>query len=401
MRNDLINPKPKEVDIMKKILQYHTGYYKSSGGVETYITGLVKNLDYNFEILADALPGYPLIDYPRKNVKIIRFKPDNYNIASFNYRFINRVLFPYRLYADIIRIKNKRKYLKRAKYDLVHFHDSGVGGALTKLSYMLKSAKLFENLADFSYVEPKILTIHGLSCLMTDNPMVKEQEMNFIKQFENIICVDERLYTFLKGNLEDDVRLWHVPNSVDTRRFEFIPLPLDNKIKIGFIGRLEKSRGISLLYELINNLPPYVEVYVLGAGNSMDIEKFKSHMDMTKIHFEANLNYKEAHKFYRKFDILLNPVIAEGISRVTLEAMSSGRPVIMLDKGNRYPVIDKKTGYLIKNDIGGLLKLLRYLDENRNELKEVIENARKVVEKEYDNNVLIPRIGEIYEEITG
>ena len=119
--------------LVKKIFQYYTGYYKGSGGVETYITELVKNLDYDFEILSDALPGYQLIENPWKNVKIIRFGPNNYNIASFNSRFINRLLFLHSAYADIKRINNKHKYLRRANNDLVHFHSSGVGGAIAKL----------------------------------------------------------------------------------------------------------------------------------------------------------------------------------------------------------------------------------------------------------------------------
>ena len=384
---------------MKKLFQYYSGYYKGSGGAETHITELVKNLDYNFEILTDALPGYPLIENPWKNVKIIRFEPNNYTIASFNYRFISRLLFPYRLYADIKRVSNKHKFLKKANYDLVHFHGSGVGGALAKLCYMLKSPKLIEKLTDFSYIEPKIVTVHGLSSLMTDDPIVKELEMKFITQFENVICVDERLYDFLRENLEDNVKIWLVPNSVDTTRFEFTSLSMDRKLKVGFVGRLERSRGISLLYDLINNLPSYIEVHVLGAGNSIDIERFKSRIDITKIHFETNISYEKIHEVYRKFDVLLNPVIAEGISRVTLEAMSSGRPVIMLDTGNRYPVINKKTGYLIKYNVEELLKVLQYLYENKKELKEVAENARGIVEKEYDNRVIIPKIGEIYEEI--
>ena len=334
---------------MKLIGQYYDGYYKASGGIETYITHITQNLDYEFEIITDAIPGYSLIEKTSKRVAIKRFKPYNHALIPFRSIQNKKILFPYRVLTDTMRMKNKHKYLKKANYDLIHFHGSGVGGAIAKLSYMLKSVKLIEKLTDFSYVEPKILTVHGLSCLMTDEPLVKEQEMNFINQFENIICVDERLYNFLKENLENNARIWHVPNSVDTKRFKFTPLPQENKkLRVGFIGRLEKSRGISLLYDLINNLPSYVEVYVLGAGNSTDIERFKSRVDITKIHFETNISYEEVHKFYRKFDVLLNPVIAEGISRVTLEAMSSGRPVIMLNRGNRYPVINEKTGYLIK-----------------------------------------------------
>ncbi|KAF5436401.1 Glycosyltransferase involved in cell wall bisynthesis [Candidatus Methanophagaceae archaeon] len=380
---------------MTLIGQYYDGYYKASGGVETYITDITKNLEYEFEILTDAIPGYPLLEKTSRRVTIRRFKPYNYALTPYKTLQTKKILFPYRVLTDTIRMKNKHKHLKEVTYDLVHFHGSGVGGALTRLSYKLKSLKLVETLTDFSYVEPKLLTVHGLSCLMTDNLLVKEEEMNFINQFENIICVDERLYIFLRENFTDK-RIWHVPNSVDIKRFEFIPLSKDKNLRVGFIGRLEKSRGISLLNDLIINLPPYVELYVLGAGNSTDIEKFKSQVDITKIHFETNVRYEEIHEVYRNFDVLLNPVIAEGISRVTLEAMSSGRPVIMLNKGNRYPVINEKTGYLINYNINELLRLLQYLHESDNELKGVAKNARETVKKEYSKEVVIPNLKRIY-----
>jgi glycosyltransferase involved in cell wall biosynthesis len=383
---------------MKKIVQFFARYRNGFGGMETHITELVKNLSYEFEIISDAIPGYPLIEQYSKNVTIRRFKPYNYGLTPSKSIKTKKILFPYRVLTDIVRIKNKHKYLKKVNYALVHFHDPGVGGALIKSSYMLKSAKIIEILTDYSYVAPKILTVHGLSCLMTDDPLIKEQELTFINQFENIICVDQRLYEFLKDNLEDK-RVWHVPNSIDTKRFKFTPLSIDKNLRVGFIGRLEKSRGLSLLYDFIDNLPSYIDFYVLGAGNSIAIKKFQSRVDVTKIHFETNINYEDVHTFYRKFDVLFNPVIAEGISRVTLEAMSSGRPVIMLDKGNRYPVINKKTGYLIKDDIEELLNLLRYIHENEDELKAVAKNARVIVEKEYDNSVIIPKIGDIYGDI--
>lgn len=385
---------------MTLIGQYYDGYYNASGGVETHITDITQNLDYEFEIITDAIPGYPSIEKISKKVTIKRCKPYNYGLIPFRSLQTKKILFPFRVLTDVIRMKNKHEYLKKTNYDLTHFHGSGVGGALTKLSYMLKSSKLTEKFSDFSYVEPKILTVHGLSCLMTDDPLVKEQETNFIKQFGNIICVDERLCNFLEENLGDDVRIWHVPNSVDTKRFKFTPLSMGEKLKVGFIGRLEKSRGISLLYDLVNNSPSYVEVHVLGAGSSTDIERFKSQVDITKIHFETNINYEEVHTFYHNIDVLLNPVIAEGISRATLEAMSSGRPVIMSNRGNRYPVLNGETGYLISYDIKELLKLLQYLHEKRVELKENGKNAREIVGKEYDNTVLIPKISEIYEEVS-
>lgn len=71
----------------------------------------------------------------------------------------------------------------------------------------------------------------------------------------------------------------------------------------------------------------------------------------------------------------------------------------MLDKGNRYPTIHGKTGYLIKEDINELLSLLEYINDNRSELEKLGRNARKIVEEQFSTDVIIPKIKKIYENL--
>ncbi|MCK5346974.1 MAG: glycosyltransferase family 4 protein, partial [Candidatus Heimdallarchaeota archaeon] len=199
--------------------------------------------------------------------------------------------------------------------------------------------------------------------------------------------------------------IWYVPNCVDVDRFNHTSISTDHKLKIGFVGRLEKSRGTSYLFDVIKNLPPNVEMYVLGAGNKMAIERFEGKIDTSKIHFEKNIPYEEMHKFYRKIDILFNPAGGSdpsgsyGISRASLESMSSGRPVIMLGEKERYPIIHGKTGYLVKPELKEILALLGHINDSRDELEEIAINGRIIIEKEFSNKVIIPKIEKIYEDI--
>ena len=384
---------------MGKIAQFYGGYYQASGGIETHITEIIQNLDYEFEVLTDALSSYKMIEKPCSNVTIQRFKPYNYSYNPSKSMMTSKITFPYRVLTDIQRIKNKHKFLRKNSFDLVHFHGSGAGDAVTKLSYLLNSTNIVSKLSDFSDLEPKILTVHGLSSLLTNNPMVKKQEMDFIRQFKSIICVDQKLYDYLNNELKNNAKLWCVPNSVNTNKFKYVPIYSHDKLKVGFIGRLEASRGIALLYDLINNLPSYIDLYVLGAGNAKDIERFKSKVDVSRIHFQENIAYEQIPYFLQQLDILFNPVIAEGISRVTLESMSTGRPVIMLNYGNRYPVIHNKTGYLINYDIRELLNLLEYIYNAPEEMEKIGINAKKEIESKYDSKIVIPKIKDIYEEL--
>ena len=64
---------------MKKIIQYYSLYYKASGGIETHISELARNMNCNIEILTDAFPGMPPISNISNNIKIVRIRPMNYN----------------------------------------------------------------------------------------------------------------------------------------------------------------------------------------------------------------------------------------------------------------------------------------------------------------------------------
>jgi glycosyltransferase involved in cell wall biosynthesis len=104
-------------------------------------------------------------------------------------------------------------------------------------------------------------------------------------------------------------------------------------------------------------------------------------------------------QIFNKFQVLLNPVLVEGISRVTLEAMSCGRVVIMLDYGNRYPVINAKTGFLIKNNLKDLIETLKYLYDNPKEIQKISLQSRQIVETEFSSKIIVPQIELLYSKV--
>jgi len=96
---------------------------------------------------------------------------------------------------------------------------------------------------------------------------------------------------------------------------------------------------------------------------------------------------------------LLNPVATEGISRVALEAMACGRPVIMTKLGNRHPVIDGETGFLCTPQPEVLLEVLTTLKNSRQQLAEFGVRARQIVMKEYNADQAMKKQAEIYESV--
>jgi glycosyltransferase involved in cell wall biosynthesis len=386
---------------MVLICQYYDGYYPASGGIETYISNIIQNLEYDFEIITDAFIGLPLLERAQSNVTIRRFRPYNLGNVSFRTLRNTKPFFPIRALTDYLRLYQKKKYMKKAFFDLFHIHGAGTGGSLLKLCLILRKKALIDHILDFSFLgQPSVLTLHGLSSLLSCDTLVARIEGKFIAQFNNIICVDKNIYTYLLNKDEyQDKKIWFIPNSIDVNTFKLSPFPNKDKLQVGFIGRLERSRGIYLLIELINKLPQNMELSIIGSGNHKEIERFESAIDTSKINFYINIAHKNIPQFLQQIDILFNPVLVEGISRVTLEAMACGRPVIMLDKGDRYPVIHNETGCIVKPKIDEIIEILKYLNQNRDELENMGKRARQIVEREFSNEKIMPLIDEVYKEL--
>src|SRR5437899_2844818 len=112
-----------------------------------------------------------------------------------------------------------------------------------------------------------------------------------------------------------------------------------------------------------------------------------------------NLDYFEMPSFYRSIDVLVNPFPGEGIGRTTLEAMSCGVPVIAVGKGQKYPVEDGKTGFLVPPKPEAIASAVRYLQENPDQTKAMGKAARARIVEEFSNPVLMPELYSVYADL--
>lgn len=380
---------------MKTIVQYNPRFYPCVGGGETYVSNLITNIkEYNFEIVTNSLPGLPTEEYFSEKILVKRFIPYDRSLYSFDNHLLRKFSFPWRFFTDILRLRMKNEYLKRSTCNLIHFHGIGFCNNLlkvdTKINYML-----FSKLINFNGINiPKIITIHNLFSSLNHCPVLETYEKFIIDQFDTIICVDKNIEMYVKDYLHSsnqNKNVYFIPNSVDVLKFSYSKPEPKEKLHIGFVGRFEYSRGIGLLQLLVKSLPDFCELHI----TSNQIEGINN----PNVHFHGVLSENEVPDFIKNVDLIFNPVLVEGISRITLESMSCGRPVIMLDKGDRYPVINEKTGYLIKEDLQELLFLLENIYNNKSYLTNLGYNSRKVIENEFSNDVLVPKIMGIYSDL--
>lgn len=386
-----------------KIVQYNHSMYPILDGSSNYIKDIVTSIrDYEFEVVTTGLYGYPSIEKISENAIVRRFLPKDFFKLSgkSKFRFFG---YPLGLIFEWIRLWNEYKYLRDSKYDILHVHS--IDASISWFLYNKFKIKFFiwvvYKIIRFDKIKTaRILTIHGLP--LDSNPLFDEHIKELIKHFDTIVCVDRNIVEYIEALEKNNhmKKILYVPNAIDTKKFKYLKKNQDsNELMIGFIGRLEYSRGIDILIDLIERLPQYMKLIVVGSGNELAINKFKNKVDISKIELYTNVSNDKIPDILYKFDILFNPVLAEGISRATLESMSCGCPVIMIDKGNRYPVIHMKTGFLVRPNIDKILEILEYIHSNISALDEVSIQARKIVELEFSTIPFANKYMKIYDDI--
>jgi len=383
-----------------KIVHYFDKFIPLLGGVQTHIDDIVTNMDdVEFKVLTNAIPETEISEQHSNNVIVHRVTPNDRTIMSYPNRNISKISFPIRLFFDIVRNRRKRSILQRETFDILHVHGPALSPNFIRVDTML-GKKMFSKIIDFSSLDKSILlTLHGIDSLFTDNKILEENEQSYILNFKNIICVDEYIFEYVKTFCKETKikrNIWYIPNAVNTDTFAQTSIPNGNKLKVGFVCRYDPLHGINLAAELSKNLPEFIEFHIAIAADSEKINKFKSMCNVNNIELYENVEPERMPDFFQDMDLILNLRTQDGIGRITLEAMSCGRPVVMLDIGNRFPVIHEKTGFLIKNNIDDLISILNRLHLNRNEIVNAGQRAREKILDKYSIESFISQHREIY-----
>ena len=143
-----------------------------------------------------------------------------------------------------------------------------------------------------------------------------------------IFCVSGRVSRDIVKIVNPD-KVGVIPNWVPEVPIAFTASNFANqKIKLLFVGRLERYKGAALILEAIRGIEDRVSLTIVGDGPcKSELEERAAGMDVHFTGFQADTS-----EFYRQSDIFINPSVGpEGLPLVSLDAMSFGMPCIFSD----------------------------------------------------------------------
>lgn len=251
-------------------------------------------------------------------------------------------------YMNNIYYKTSLKYIERhieiKKYNLIHAHWVYPTGYIA----MLLSKK---------YNIPYIITAHGsdIHTIPKENTKIAKCTLEILENANKVVFVSDRLKRDAldlgySGNNAEVIYNGVELNDFKELNKEEVKLDLGfDGIVIGYIGRLEPTKGADRLpriFNEINKLKEDIEFLIIGDGSLK--ENIIKELDELKIKYRycKSMEHKKLNKYMNSCDAIVVPSRNESFCCVALEAQACGTKVVASNVGGISEAIGK-FGFLV------------------------------------------------------
>jgi len=333
-----------------KIVQVCPRYYPDIGGVETHVKEISERLvkrEFEVEVVCTDPTG----KHPKKEiingVKVRRFR----SFAPYDaYFFAPQIYF----------------HLKKAKCDVIHAHNYHALPAFF--------AALAKNDRKFVFTSH----YHGRGHTVLRNILHKPYKFfgsGIFRKADRVICVSRYEKELITGNFDlSDEKLAYVPNGINLEEFG-IKGGVKNKKTILYVGRVERYKGVQHIIRAMPHLENY-KLVIVGKGPYKDeLRKLAFSIDVnSRIEWLKDLSREELLEQYKSAGVFVFLSSFEAFGITVAEALASGTPCIVAEKGALKEFIDEKICFGLRNP------------ENVNELAEkIIEVSKSKLEIDFSD----------------
>lgn len=307
--------------------------------------------------------------------------------------------------------ENKTKYQKL----LWHINDINNNGYTQKLTQILKDYNpnilLTNNIAGFSVkvweISKKlnIKTVHILRDYYLQCPkstkyknnhnckklcfdcnlfsLKKKQEtkkVDYLIGISNFIIKDHLNQGFFKG-----INTKTIYNGFNLKTTNKVKKKIGKEVVFGFIGQINKTKGIELLLKVFSSLKEGWKLHVAGKISDDYINELKKINNSNNIIF---LGYQPTNTFFEKIDILLVPSLwNEPFGRVVLEAIINKKPVIASNLGGLTELLSNNKAFIVEPTVNGFLEKIKTIISDHNYISEFVYDDHNLEAFSIDNTV--------------
>lgn len=184
--------------------------------------------------------------------------------------------------------------------------------------------------------------------------------------------------TFIKQGIDAN-KLVVIPYGCNVENFYPIERESDGKFRVIYVGSLCLRKGVRYLIEAFKEIDnPNIELLLIGKIEK-ELEEYMRNIPNNIKHIQY-IHNKELNNYYAQSDLFVLPSLSDSFSLATLEAMSSGLPVIVSENvGAKDFVKDGVNGYIVPIKNSKILKeKIIYLCENKDLAKRMGFKSREI-----------------------
>ena len=387
-----------DLSLHDAVIHVTPSYLPVLGGKETYIYEIVSGLkDRRFVVLSSKISGVRLRDEIGSRVGILRVGPRDFyrGPKSLPSPARLRLLVGYTL--SLVRLSRQRRVTELLGASMIHSHWSDIGfvEALRGIVPEGTRERIIEMaLTVASFQKPTIFTDHSMF-LQQVSPSEHRLLAHALQTYEVVVCVEQEGALRAKEMAREvggSARVEYIPNCVNTDAFSPVDPSGDDRPTICYMGRANK--GYDLIFEVIRRLREY-RFLLLVAGDQRSLAKWKTVVS-DRVHLIVNSPPWDLPDLLAKATVMLNPILIPGISRVTLESLAMGIPVIAATGTSRFPLVSGRTGILVEPTAAAFAKAARELMEDETRRRGYGNEGRRIVVENFSNRIVLPQIASVY-----
>ena len=378
-----------------KIIQISTFFHPVTGGVETHVLNLSRELEKNgheVEVLCS--------DSTKVGKRITKSDTNYFGVEIHRFRSWLSLSYYHKFFPGILN------YLRKEDYDLVHVH--GLRKSESYLAWFITKLRK----------KPLVLTTHNPFPTSTRTPgaerLIKIHDKIigrvFIKNFSKIISIvpSEKSKLINDFNIAED-KIIEIPNGVEDvffsngfalnfyREWNINPNKWQGIAVI--VGRVSYAKGIQNLKMAVKKLSNIL--FFVAGGDDGYLNTLKnSFSGMDNIIFsEKFITPEKQIDMYSAADVLLLPSLHEAFGIVVLEALAQSVPVISTNKGGPAEIFTTRAVKLIDpNDQEAWKVSIEAIVKNKSRAEELGKIGQEFAKK-YRWERITNRIMAVYNEL--
>lgn len=206
-------------------------------------------------------------------------------------------------------------------------------------------------------------------------PIIYHSMFSIVSNISHLISCKEYILKGKKGSLV-------YPSQLNESWLSNIKTPNFKNIKLLFIGRIRKEKGIFSLVKLIESLQK-VSLTIVG-----DEKNSKETINQNNVNiYEIENKTQNLIKYYDDHNIFILPSFTEGHPMALLEALARRRPVIIFEE-IKHVIGDKKGIFVSKRNFINFLGTLNNIKKNYKKIQKDMKKNKLPTNKEFIDKLI-------------